>query len=150
MDARHGNDSRGEAILRAYQLSPAWLKRNGLPADFGQWSELAADRGEWQQRLGVRDPCLRPATNISTAPHNAFINLSCLLNKKVFFRSLTLRLVNFKNLDASSTFNVNTMGENQASASDLFSRIAVSKLILGWRLTIEGGTVSSATGVGEL
>ena len=58
--------------------------------------------------------------------------------------------MNFKNLDASSTFNVNTMGENQASASDLFSRIAVSKLILGWRLTIEGGTVSSATGVGEL
>jgi hypothetical protein len=38
------------------------LKSYDLPTNFGQWSTLAADRRVWQQRIGFRAPCPRPAT----------------------------------------------------------------------------------------
>ncbi len=40
------------------------LKNYDLQTNFGQWSTLAADRRVWQQRIGVRAPCPRPATTL--------------------------------------------------------------------------------------
>ena len=40
------------------------LKSYDIPTDFGQWSILAADRRVWQQRIGIRAPCPRPATTL--------------------------------------------------------------------------------------
>ncbi len=40
------------------------LKSYDIPTDFGQWSILAADRKVWQQRIGIRAPCPRPATSL--------------------------------------------------------------------------------------
>jgi hypothetical protein len=59
------------------------LNSYDLPTDFGQWSTLAADRGAWQQRIGARPPCPRPATKLARAfrrPH--IVPLSLLLRKK--------------------------------------------------------------------
>ncbi len=39
------------------------LKRYDLPTNFEQWSTLAAYRKFWQQQIGIRAPCPRPATN---------------------------------------------------------------------------------------
>jgi hypothetical protein len=38
------------------------LKSYDLSTNFGQWSTLAADCRVWQQRIGVRPTCPRPAT----------------------------------------------------------------------------------------
>jgi hypothetical protein len=40
------------------------LKSYDIPTDFGQWSILAADRRVWQQRIGIRAPCPRPAATL--------------------------------------------------------------------------------------
>ena len=40
------------------------LKSYDIPTDFGQWSILAADRRVWQQRIGIRPSCPRPATTL--------------------------------------------------------------------------------------
>jgi hypothetical protein len=40
------------------------LKSYDLPANFEQWSTLAADRRGWQQRIDIRAPCPRPATTL--------------------------------------------------------------------------------------
>ena len=40
------------------------LKSYDLPTNFGHWSTLSADRRVWQQRIGVRPPCPRPATTL--------------------------------------------------------------------------------------
>ncbi len=40
------------------------LKSYDLPTNFGQWSTLAADSRIWQQRIGIRAPCPRPATTL--------------------------------------------------------------------------------------
>jgi hypothetical protein len=38
------------------------LKSYDLPTNFGQWSTLAAVRRVWQQQIGIRASCPRPAT----------------------------------------------------------------------------------------
>jgi hypothetical protein len=81
----------------------------------------------WQQRIGIRALCPRPATTLihdkwselSTAQHNA--SISSFNKQKIFFRRLLLRLVSFENLD-SSTFYVTMMGENQTPARHLFTK----------------------------
>ena len=40
------------------------LKSHDLPTDFSEWSELAADRRVWQQRIGARGPCPYPPASI--------------------------------------------------------------------------------------
>ena len=40
------------------------LKSYDIPTDFGQWSILATDRRAWQQWIGVRALCTRPATTM--------------------------------------------------------------------------------------
>ena len=40
------------------------LNSYDLPTDFGRWSILAADRRVWQQQIGIRAPCPRPATTL--------------------------------------------------------------------------------------
>ena len=39
-------------------------KSYDLPTNFGQWGTLAAGRRVWQQRIGVRAFCPRPATTL--------------------------------------------------------------------------------------
>ncbi len=41
------------------------LKNYDLPTNYEQWRILAADRRAWQQRIGIRAPCPRPATTLT-------------------------------------------------------------------------------------
>ncbi len=56
--------------------------------------------------------------------------------------------VSFEKLDASM-FYVTTMGENQAPARQVLIKCRAQNFI-GWRLSMEGGSRISATGVGEM
>ncbi len=72
------------------------LKSCDLPANFGQWSKLAAYRRAWQQRIGLRAPCPASSNDFNTRqtarafrrPH--IIPLSLILKTKIFFRRLLL------------------------------------------------------------
>ena len=57
--------------------------------------------------------------------------------------------MSFENLDAP-TFYVTTMGENQEPARSIFLPNAMRKILLGWRLPMEGGTGIYATGVDDM
>jgi hypothetical protein len=57
--------------------------------------------------------------------------------------------VNFENVDAFS-FYLTTMGENQAPARHFFTKSQAQKKSSVGRLSMEGGTRTSATGVGDM
>ncbi len=60
--ARHEMKTRLK-LLGVRTLNKA-LKSYDIPTDFGQWGILTADLRVWQQRIGIRAPCPRPATTL--------------------------------------------------------------------------------------